>query len=105
MTETKLTPKVPTKRIFPENQWTQEKLDQWKTEIVEYRQRCQSIFNRLQPELIKTHYNWYIVIETEGGSYIIEQDKMNLLKKIRQIYPNKKTFLFQINETGVSDTL
>ena len=45
MTETKLMPKVPTKRIFPENQWSQEKIDQWKTEIVEHRQRCQAIFN------------------------------------------------------------
>ncbi len=105
MTETKSTPKVPTKRIFPEHQWSQEKLNQWKTEIVEHRQRCQAIFNRLQPELIKTHYNWYIVIEPDSGSYIIEQDEMTLLQKIRKTYPNTKTFLFQINETGVSGTI
>ncbi len=69
MTETKPTRQVRRGRIFPKIQWSEEKKAQWKAERAERRQRCEVIFNRLQPELIKTHYNWYMAIEPESGDY------------------------------------
>lgn len=92
-------------RIFPDIQWSEERIAHWQAETKALRQRCQSIFDRLQPELIKTHYDWYIAIEPETGSYILERDQMAILKKVPQIYPNAKTFLFRINETGVCGTI
>ena len=105
MTETKPTRQIRRGRIFPEIQWSEEKKAQWKAEQEDRRQRCQVVFDKVQPELIKTHYNWYIAVEPDSGNYIIEQDKMALIQKVRQAYPNTKTFLFRINETGVSGTI
>ncbi len=105
MTETKTNRKVRRGRIFPEIQWSEEKKAEWEAEHEAFYQRCQPIFDRLQPELIKTHYNWYMAIEPDSGNYIVEQDKMVLLQKVHQTYPNRKTFLFRINETGVSGTI
>ena len=105
MTETRTNRQIRRGRIFPEIQWSEKKIAQWKAERSELRQLCKVIFNRLQPESIETHYNWYMTIEPDSGNYIVEQDKMALIQKVRQAYPNTKTFLFRINETGVSGTI
>ncbi|NET57245.1 MAG: hypothetical protein F6K47_14090 [Symploca sp. SIO2E6] len=92
-------------RIFPENQWSPGRKAEAQAERKELHQLCWTIFERLQPELIKTHYNWLISIEPESGTYIIEQDMMTMMKKIHQTCPGKKNFIFTINETGVSGTI
>jgi hypothetical protein len=105
MTEAKSTRKLRRGRLFPHIQWSPQKIAQWKAETEALYQRCQVIFDRLQPELIKTHYNSYIVIEPDSENYIIDSDKMAILQKVRQTYPNTKTFLFQINEKGIPGTI
>ena len=76
MTEAKPTRTVRRGRIFPEIQWSPEKIAQWKTETEALYQRCKLIFDRLQPELIKIHYNSYIVIEPNTGNYIVDSDRI-----------------------------
>lgn len=105
MTETKATCTVRRGRIFPQIQWSEEKKAQWRSEREALYQRCKLIFDRLQPELIKNHYNWYIAIDAESGNYIVDKDEMAILHKVRQTYPNTKTCVFRINETGVSGTI
>lgn len=92
-------------RIFPEIQWSEEQKKQWREENEALRKRCFPIFERVKKELIKTHYNWYIAIEPESETYLIGQDKIEICHEILQKYPNLKTCLFTINETGVSGTV
>ena len=105
MTEAKSTRQVRRGRLFPHIQWSPEKIAQSKAETEALYQRCKLIFERLQPQLIKTHYNSYIVIEPDSGNYIVDSDKIAILHKLGQTYPNTKTFLFRINETGISGTI
>jgi len=103
-----LTPIPPVRHpslIFPETQYSPEKKAQGQSESEALYERCKIIFDRLQPELTKTHYNSYIAIEPDNETYIIEKDKMIIYQKIRQTYPNTKNVLFRINETGVSGTI
>ncbi|MFB2934082.1 hypothetical protein ACE1B6_02285 [Aerosakkonemataceae cyanobacterium BLCC-F154] len=58
MTETKCDRIVKRGRIFPEIQWSEEEKAEWKAELAGISERCQLVFQRVQPELIKTHYNW-----------------------------------------------
>ncbi|MEA5502149.1 hypothetical protein VB735_03305 [Halotia wernerae UHCC 0503] len=53
MTQAKSTRTVRWGRIFPEIQWSEEKKAQWKAEKGEFKQRCEQIFQKLQPELIR----------------------------------------------------
>jgi hypothetical protein len=106
MIETKIKHKARRGRIFPEIQWTDEKKAQWKAEHELFYQRCRLIFERLQPELIKTHYNWYLIIEPENEDYLIIKNKEEAIQIARQKYQgNKRSFLFKINETGICGTL
>lgn len=50
-------------RVFPERQLSKEELEQRKAEKEAFSLRCRVIFDRVQPELIKDHYDWFIVIE------------------------------------------
>ena len=90
MTETQTNRPLRRGRIFPEIQWSPGKKAKAEAERKELHQRCWQIFERLQPELIKTHYNWLISIEPESGNYLIEPDMMAMMNKIRQTYPGKK---------------
>jgi hypothetical protein len=87
-------------RIFPEIQWSPEKLAQYKVEREEFFQRCQTIFKRVRPELIEKYYGWYMAIEPNSGNYFIDADKDMARKKAREKYPNAITCMFCINETG-----
>ena len=105
MTEAKSSRTVRRVRIFPEIQWTEEQKFQWRAEKAEFRQRCQVIFERLKPDLIKTHYNWYIAIEPDSGDYFINQDEFLVAQIAHQKYPDAKLYVFRINETGVCGTI
>ncbi|MEC4815732.1 MAG: hypothetical protein SAK29_21015 [Scytonema sp. PMC 1069.18] len=105
MTEAKHTHVARRGRIFPEIQWTEEQFAQWKAKQDEFYQRCKPIFERIKPELIKTHYNWYIAVEPESGEYFIDKDEMAAIKMSRQKHPKSPVFIFKINETGVAGTI
>ncbi|MFB2917956.1 hypothetical protein [Aerosakkonema funiforme] len=105
MTETKATRTVRRGRVFPEIQWSEEKKAQCKTEREAFHKRCRVIFDRVQPELIKTHYNWYMAVEPDTGDYFIDKDNIVVAKIAHQKYPNARLFVFRINETGVCGTI
>ena len=92
-------------RLFPEIQWSEEKKAQWRAEREAFYQRCKPIFDRLKPELIKTHYNWYMAVEPDSGDYFIDKDDMVATKMCRQKHPNAIPFLFRINRTGACGTI
>lgn len=105
MTEAKHTRVARRGRIFPEIQWTEEQFAQWKAKQDEFYQRCKPIFDLVQPELIKTHYNWYMAVEPESGEYFIALDEMTAIKMSSQKHPKCPVFIFKINETGVAGTI
>jgi hypothetical protein len=92
-------------RIFPEIQWTEEQKAKREAEREAFYQRCKPIFDSVQPELIKTHYNWYITVEPNSGDYFIDKDEMTAINMSRQKHPNAPVFIFRINETGVAGTI
>jgi len=92
-------------RIFPEIQWTEEQKAQWKVEQEEFYQRFKPVFDKVQPELIKTHYNWYMAVEPESGEYFVNENEINAIKISREKYPKSSVFVFKINETGVAGTI
>ena len=102
MTEAKSTRRVHRGRIFTEIQWTEHQKTQWKTERQAFKQRCQSIFAQVQPELIKTHYNWYVAVEPESVEYFINEDILVVAHKAHEKYPNVRLHVFRINESGLS---
>ncbi|MBC6433155.1 hypothetical protein FM036_21520 [Nostoc sp. HG1] len=101
MTEAKSARAVRRGRIFPEIQWTEHHKAQWKAERQAFKERCQSIFEQVQPQFIKTHYNWYMAVEPESGEYFIDRDALVVADKAHEKYPNAKLCVFRINETGV----
>ena len=92
-------------RIFPEIQWTEQQKAQKKAEREEFYQRCKPIFDRVQPDLIKTHYNWYIAIEPDSKEYFLDRDDLVVAQIAHHKYPNAKLHIFRINETGVCGTI
>jgi hypothetical protein len=105
MTEAKPTRTARRGRIFPEIQWTEEQKAKREAEREAFYQRCKPIFDKVQPELIKTHYNWYITVEPNSGDYFIDQDEIAVMNMCRQKHPKAPFYLFQVNETGVSGTI
>jgi hypothetical protein len=105
MTGTKPTRTAIRGRIFPEIQWTEEQKTQWRTEREEFRKRCQVIFDRVKPELMQSHYNWYITIEPDSGEYFVNQDDMEGAFLAHEKYPGVRLHTFRINETGVCGTI
>lgn len=87
-------------RIFPERRLSPEEKARRKAELEEFNQRCQVIFERVQPELIKAHYDWFMVIEPDSGDYFIDPDETVAREKAREKHPGKKRLIVRINETG-----
>ena len=105
MTEAKAARMVRRGRLHPERTMSQEEINQWHAERAVFRQRCKVIFDRVQPELVKTHYNWYIAVEPDSGDYFIDKDQIIVAKTAHQKYPNARLHVFIINETGVCGTI
>lgn len=105
MTETKPTKQLRRGRIFPEIQWTEEQKAQREAEREAFRARCEPLYEKLKPELMQTHYNWYVTIEPDSGEYFINQDEIKGALEARKKYPGADLFTFRINETGVCGTI
>lgn len=101
---TQIQPKRPAKRgrIFPELTMSPEELAQEEAEKEAFYQRCLPIFERLRPQFIKEHYNWFLAIEPDSEDYFLDKDSKAVLEKALQKHPNAEFFIFGINETGVS---
>lgn len=87
-------------RVFPERQLSPEEKAKRRAESEAFAQRCRVIFERVKPELIKDHYDWFIVIEPESGDYFIDADEMVALQKTREKHPEAMCLIKRLNETG-----
>ena len=87
-------------RIFPEYTIPPEELARRQAELDAFYKRCRPIFERVQPELIKEHCNWFIAIEPESEDYFIDPDEELADQKARQKHPNAMLGVFRLNETG-----
>jgi len=69
--------------------------------------RCRTIFERLRPQLIDNHYNWFIAIDAESENYLIDAKLEGLLQQIRVRYtnPDAKLTIFRLNEIGACGTI
>ncbi|WP_445633535.1 DUF5678 domain-containing protein [Nostoc sp. DSM 114161] len=106
MTDVKPTRPLNRGRIFPEFEWSPEQKAQRQAERNKFHQRCKEIFDRVQPELIKNYYNWYMVVEPDSGDYFIDSNEEVAMQMAHQKHPgNIPLFLFRINETGISGTI
>lgn len=68
-------------------------------------QLARAVFERVRPDLIKEHYNWYITIEPNSGDYFIDEDDMVSLQKLREKHPQGKVVTFRLNETGTCGSI
>ncbi len=87
-------------RVFPEKQLSPEEKARLKAEDEVFYKRCREVFDRVQPELIEDHYNWFIIIEPDSGDYFVDEDQKVALSKSRSKHPGKKGIIMRINERG-----
>lgn len=87
-------------RIFPEPLLSPEEKARRKAEDEIFYQRCRVVFDRVKPELIKEHYDWFIVIEPDSGEYFIDPNEDVARQKAREKYSEKMRLMMRINETG-----
>ncbi|NES19111.1 MAG: hypothetical protein F6K41_09300 [Symploca sp. SIO3E6] len=87
-------------RVFPEKQLSPEDKARVKAEDTLFYNRCRKIFDRVQPELMAEHYDWFIIIEPDSGQYLIDADEKVAIAQSRSQHPGKKCIIMRINETG-----
>ncbi|GAA6623120.1 hypothetical protein [Scytonema sp. NUACC26] len=87
-------------RIFPERQLSPEEIARRKEEDEVFAKRCRLVFDRVQPELIKNHYDWFIIIEPISGDYFIAPDETVARKRAGEKHPDKLRLIMRLNETG-----
>ena len=92
-------------RVFPEKQLSPEEKARIKAEDAVFYQRCRKVFERVQPELIAKHYDWFIIIEPNSGEYVIDEDEKVAIASSRSRNPGKKCMIMRINETGTCGTI
>jgi hypothetical protein len=105
MTQSSSSKMVRRGRIFPEKQLSAAEKARLEAEDAVFYQQCRKVFDRVQPELIKDHYDWFIIIEPESGDYFIDKDEKMALSQSRAKYPGKKCIIMRINETGTCGTI
>ena len=87
-------------RVFPEKQLSSEEKARLEAEDEVFYKGCREVFDRVQPQLIKEYYDWFIIIEPDSGEYFIDQDEKVALSKSRSKHGSKKCIIMRINETG-----
>jgi hypothetical protein len=88
-------------RILPTTV-TPEELHHRKAQRRELGMQCRAIFERIRPQLIENHYNWFIAIDADSENYLLDLKLEGLLQQVRDRYTNKaaKLTIFRLNETG-----
>ena len=94
-------------RISPKQTIPPEELARREAERTELRLRGQAIFERIRPELIGEHYNWFIAIDPDSEEYLIDPKLLGIVKKIKEQYGDKSVMLttFCLNETGTCGSI
>lgn len=92
----------PHKRILPHSALSPQEIAQRKATRDKLGARCREIFERIRPELLEKHYNWFIAIEPDSENYLIDPTLSGLLQKVRHQYDDTEVKLttFRLNETG-----
>lgn len=88
-------------RIFPEFTIPPEELAKREAERNARGEKARVVFNRVRPELINDHYNWFMVIEPNSGNYFVDVEESGAETKAREKYPQGWLVTFRVNETGV----
>ncbi|NEO47064.1 MAG: hypothetical protein F6K55_24260 [Moorea sp. SIO4A3] len=88
-------------RIFPEFTLPPEELARRKVEAQDFLQRCQIIYDQLDPTVIANHPNWFIIIEPVSGDYFIDRDHQVALQNARRKHPIADLQAMRLNQTGV----
>ncbi|WP_207714159.1 hypothetical protein [Scytonema sp. UIC 10036] len=52
-------------RVFPERKLSPEEIAKHQAEDEAFAQRCRQIYDRVASEMMKEHYDWFIVIEPD----------------------------------------
>ncbi len=92
-------------RVFPELRLSPEEIARRKVKDEAFFKQCRLVFDRVQPELMKEHYDWFIIIEPENGDYIIASDETVARQKAREQFGSKMRLMMRINETGACGTI
>jgi hypothetical protein len=71
-----------------------------KAENKAFAKRCRVIFERVYPELVAEHYDWFILIEPDSGDYFIDPDHDVAFQQARQKHPTAEILAMRLNETG-----
>lgn len=103
MTESTQKRQVRRGRIFPEYQSSPEIRTKRITQREELGKQRRQIFEQIRPQLMSTHYNWFIAIDAETGNYLLDEKFDGLMQKVKANYPsNGKVRLttFRLNEDG-----
>ncbi|NES23517.1 MAG: hypothetical protein F6K41_32515 [Symploca sp. SIO3E6] len=66
----------------------------------EFGKLCREIFDRVYPELVEEHYDWFILIEPHSGDYFIAPSHEAALQKARQKHLRADILAMRLNETG-----
>ncbi|MBE9185914.1 hypothetical protein IQ270_14760 [Microcoleus sp. LEGE 07076] len=94
-------------RISPEQTIPPEELARRKAEKTKLRLRGRAIFERISPELIGEHYNWFIAIEPDSEEYLVDPKLLGICQKIKKQYGGQNAMLkmFRLNETGTCGSI
>lgn len=88
-------------RIFPDRPpMSPEEKARRQAEREAFSKRCQEIFDKVYPELVKEHYNWFILIDPDSGDYFIDLNEEVAAQKAHQKYPTAIMLRMRLNETG-----
>ncbi len=77
-----------------------EEIARIEAEEEEFGRRCRAIFDRVYPELVKEHDDWFILIEPNSREYFIAPSHEAALQKARQKHPKADILAMRLNETG-----
>jgi len=92
-------------RLFPEIQWSTEQIAQSKAKNQATYQHCRIIFERIKPQFIQTHYNWFVAIDPNSEEYYVEKDEQVAIQKLHHKHPDTIPIIFKINDTGACGTI
>lgn len=91
-----------TPRRLPRNPLPPEEIARRKAERAEFGARCRVVFEKLRPQLIDQHYNWFIAVNPDNDEYLIDPSFEGIIEKVRE--PYKKGVItgaiFRLNEQG-----
>jgi hypothetical protein len=102
MTQLSNTPQPSRGRTLPRSTIAPEELQRRKQQRTEIGKLCRVVFERIRPELIDNHYNWFIAVDADTGNYLLDTQLQGLLEQVRKNYtdPNAKVTIFRLNENG-----